>query len=66
MEWNKIKYIGKKYYYGSMVMWLIEDKNGNSVYCDQCGNIANHVNREKIFGFINIDVPICRPHAEKA
>lgn len=65
VDWNKIKYIGKKYYYGSLVKWLIKDKKGRSVYCDQCGNIANDVKREKIFRFININVPICKLHAGK-
>jgi hypothetical protein len=58
---NKIKHIGKKYYRGRVIHWLIEDKYGEKVYCDKCGNIANGVWKGKILGF-NYMIPLCKNH----
>lgn len=48
-------------YYGGRIRWLLMDKEGNSVYCDRCGNIANGVMRvERDSGVYN--VPLCKKH----
>ncbi len=45
------------------IRWLLEDKDGISVYCDQCGNFANLCLLE-IHGRYLLKVPICKRHAE--
>jgi hypothetical protein len=61
-----VRYRKPKYRYGSFVRWLIEDAEGNSVYCDYCGNIANAIKWEyfapRLFGGIKLRVPICKRH----
>jgi len=58
---NKILHIGKRYYYGKMIRWLLEDKHGKSVYCDRCQNIANGIEEGKIIGF-KYRIPLCKKH----
>lgn len=60
---NRISHIGKKYYYGKMISWLIGDKKGKSVYCNKCGNIANGIEEGEILGFI-YRIPLCKKHLE--
>lgn len=56
------KYENFKICYGRGIRWLLEDENGTSIYCDQCGNIANFVLYE-IQGHRLLNVPICKRHA---
>lgn len=60
----KIKYIGKNYYHGRLVRWLIADKKGVSVYCAHCGNIANGVHQGKVL-FMKYTIPLCKVHLNK-
>jgi len=54
-------YWNAKYYSAGMVRWLLTDKNGCSVICDRCGNIANGVMKvERRIGTFNI--PLCKEH----
>lgn len=61
---SRLLHIGKKYYYGRLVRWLIEDKHGKSVYCNKCGNIANGIDVGQILGFTYI-IPLCNKHLEE-
>lgn len=54
------QYIDKEYQAGKMLRWMIEDTQGNSVYCHKCGNIANGVMRVKRNHVFNI--PLCKQH----
>lgn len=58
---NKISHIGKHYYYGRMIKWLLEDKTGKSIYCDKCLNIANGIEQGKILG-LTYRIPLCKKH----
>ncbi len=55
-----IKYLNRSYFSGR-IRWLLTDKKGNSVYCCQCGNIANGVAHKKIL-FLNFYIPYCGKH----
>jgi len=60
---NKIAHINKKYYAGRTVRWLLVNKIGNGVYCDECGNIANDVKKGKVLG-LTYRIPLCGKHLE--
>lgn len=61
---EKSLHIGRNYYSGKLIRWLLADKKGESVYCFRCGNIANTIITGKLFGFIKYTIPVCRPHIE--
>lgn len=61
---EKTLYIGKKYYPGRLIRWMIADKKGESIYCFRCRNIANQLVGGKLFGFIKYTIPVCQPHIE--
>jgi len=63
--YEKIKYLGKKYYPGRNGLFISYVEGGDALYCHQCGNLANGLIYEKILGVFNIKVPICRPHYQK-
>lgn len=55
---------GKKYKSGKMLRWMITDKRGRSVYCYECGNIANGA----IFAdglILNRKMPVCWSHIQE-
>lgn len=58
---NKVIHVNKQYYYGRMIRWLLEDKNGKGVYCDRCGNIANGIEDGKVLG-LTYRIPLCKKH----
>ena len=58
MFFNRLSHVGKKYYYGRMVRWLLEDKNGTGIYCDKCGNIANGIEQGRVLG-LTYRIPLC-------
>lgn len=58
---NRLSHIGKKYYVGSRIRWLLQDKKGKGVYCDKCGNIANGIEEGKCLGF-RYRIPLCETH----
>ena len=55
-----IGYINRKYYSGH-IRWIIQDKKGTCVYCNDCGNIANGVYTRKIHG-LTFNIPMCKSH----
>lgn len=57
------KYYNKRYYSGH-IRWLLTDKNGTSVYCNDCGNIANGVIKTKRYG-LTFKIPYCKEHFAK-
>ena len=61
MFFNRLSHIGKKYYCGRMVRWLLEDKNGTGVSCDKCGNIANGIEQGRVLG-LTYRIPLCKKH----
>lgn len=61
---NQLSHVGKQYYDGRMVRWLLEDVNGNGVYCDKCGNLANGVEIGTVLG-LNYRIPLCKVHLSK-
>lgn len=61
MFFNRLAHVGKKYYYGRMARWLLKDKNGNGVYCDKCGNIANGIEEGCVLG-LTYRIPLCKNH----
>lgn len=61
MFFNRLSHIGKKYYTGRMVRWLLEDKKGTGVYCDKCRNIANGIEEGRVLGF-KYRIPLCKKH----
>jgi len=54
----------KKYYTGRGIRWMIADETGTSVYCRECGNIANGVLQIEKFGS-TFNMPYCKSHIEK-
>lgn len=62
---KKISYINREYKCGKFIHYLLADKKGNSVYCDQCGNIANGVAQRK-FAFFDYNKPLCKNHMLEA
>jgi hypothetical protein len=58
MKW---KYIGKKYYSGTGIKWMIQNKKRENVSCDRCGNIANGIKLEKLL-FMTVSIPLCKVH----
>ena len=62
---NRIrKYEGFELRRGKMLRYLLEDKDGNSVYCAECRNIANALKYE-VYGHRLLNVPICVAHARE-
>lgn len=63
-------YFNRKFFQGRLVRYMLEEKNGNSVYCDKCGNIANGVlqvwprSGYQIGNRFNI--PLCKKHFMEA
>jgi hypothetical protein len=57
------KYYKREYKHGH-IRWLLMDEDGTSVYCDQCGNIANFIHREILDG-LELNVCICKAHARE-
>ncbi|GAB4023202.1 hypothetical protein GCM10028808_72920 [Spirosoma migulaei] len=54
-------YLNADFYYGGAIRWLLVDKNGNSVDCDRCGNIANAILKTtRTLG--TYYVPLCKKH----
>ena len=58
---NRLRHIGKRYYCGKLVRWLIADKNGKSVYCNKCRNIANGIDEGRMCG-LTYRIPFCNKH----
>lgn len=56
------KYKDAKFYSGR-IRWMLQDEHGTSVYCCNCGNIANCVLMEQV-GRYKLNVPICKAHAK--
>jgi len=61
MFFNSLKYVGKNYYCGNLVGWLLEDKKGKGIYCDKCGNIANGIEEGRVLG-LTYRIPLCKKH----
>lgn len=58
---DKLRSYWNAKYYSGFLRWLLTDKNGQSVTCDRCGNIANGIMKvEKRIGVFNI--PLCKSH----
>ncbi len=57
------KYFEKKYCSGRGIRWMIADETGKSVYCKDCGNMANGVLQVKKFGS-TFNMPYCKSHIE--
>lgn len=59
---NRIrKYKDAQFYCGSGIRWLLQDKDGNSVKCANCGNIANCVLYEEVERY-ELKIPLCKSH----
>ncbi len=61
---EKIKHLGKRYYRGPIIRWLIVDKDNKSVNCYRCGNIANCLITGKVIGF-RFRIPVCKKHLKQ-
>ena len=59
-----VKYFEKKYQSGRGIRWMIADETGESVYCKDCGNMANGGLQIKKFGS-TFNMPYCKSHIEK-
>jgi hypothetical protein len=59
----KLRYIhmGRKYFTGNGIRWLIENERGQNVSCGWCGNIANAVITGEFLGMA-YQIPICKKH----
>ena len=58
-----VKYFEKTYQSGRGIRWAIADETGKSVYCKDCGNMANGVLQVKKFGS-SFNMPYCKSHIE--
>ena len=56
--------MGRKFFIGKYIRWLIENNRGERILCGWCGNIANGV---VIGTFLETkyQVPICKSHIEE-
>lgn len=62
---NKLSHVNNKYYHGRLLRFMVADKDGVSVYCNKCGNIANGVKSGKVLYFFSYTIPYCRKHLKE-
>lgn len=57
----RYKFMGRVFYIGRYIRWIIENERKEPVYCGWCGNYANGVISGEFLG-MKYQIPICKKH----